>query len=72
MATQPSRIDYDDREQVVRLALAFSIAIARGDAPSTELVAKCVHCVDALLAAVAAKVVSASVKTDNPLRDGEP
>jgi hypothetical protein len=56
----PTRIDFEDREAVVRLALASlftSIAIARGDTPSPELAGKCVYCVDALLDAVAAKVV---------------
>jgi hypothetical protein len=57
---QPSPIDFNNPEQVVRLALASlfaSIAIARGDAPSTELVDKCVYCVDALLTATAAAKV---------------
>jgi hypothetical protein len=49
---KPSRIDFDDREQVVRLGLAAlftTIAIARGDQPTRELAKKCIVCVDALL-----------------------
>jgi hypothetical protein len=52
---KPSRIDYHDREQVVRLGLAAlftSIAIARGDQPTSDLAKKCVVCVDALLDAI--------------------
>lgn len=59
MAKAASRIDYDDREQVVRLALASlftSIAIARGFEATTELAAKCARCADALIESVAEKV----------------
>ena len=56
----PSHIDFDDREQIVRLALASlftSIVIARGDEVNTELAARCVRCVDALIDVVAAHQV---------------